>query len=59
MATLGLSLDSDTVAPPAGAGPVSLTVPLENEPPVMLQGFKVTAAMTGDFTVRVAVCEPL
>jgi hypothetical protein len=35
-------LESDTVAPPEGAGPSRVTVPCDDEPPVTLVGFKVT-----------------
>jgi hypothetical protein len=34
----GLLLDSATCAPPAGAGPFSVTVPLAGLPPVTLAG---------------------
>ena len=36
----GLELARVTTAPPAGAGPVRLTVPVEFCPPVTLDGFK-------------------
>jgi hypothetical protein len=37
-----LLLESDTVAPPEGAGPSRVTVPCDDEPPVTLVGFNVT-----------------
>jgi len=37
-----LSLESDTAAPPMGAGPLSVTVPVEGDPPVTLIGFSAT-----------------
>ena len=36
-----LPLDNDTTAPPAGAGPLSVTVPVEGLPPTTLDGFTV------------------
>jgi hypothetical protein len=38
-ATAVLLLESATVAPPAGAAPLSVTVPVEEFPPVTLVGF--------------------
>src|SRR5207245_1511299 len=38
-ATVALLLESATVAPPAGAAPLSVTVPVEEFPPVTLVGF--------------------
>ena len=52
-----LLLDSVTVAPPEGAGPFSVTVPVELFPPITLVGLTATedrATPTG-VTVRVAV----
>jgi hypothetical protein len=37
-----LSLESDTTAPPEGAGPSRVTVPCDDEPPVTLVGFRLT-----------------
>ena len=39
LATVVLLLVSATVAPPAGAGPLSVTVPVDEFPPVTLVGF--------------------
>src|SRR5882672_311838 len=39
LATVVLLLESVTCAPPAGAGPLSVTVPVEEFPPVTLVGF--------------------
>jgi hypothetical protein len=38
-----LLLESVTCAPPAGAGPLSVTVPVEELPPVTLVGFSESA----------------
>ena len=48
-----LSLESPTRAPPAGAGPFSVTVPVEEVLPVTLEGLKVTRTTEGGFTVSV------
>jgi hypothetical protein len=54
-----LSLESATCAPPAGAGPLSVTVPVEDcKPPTTLVGFSVseeTVGRGGSVTVRVMV----
>ena len=58
-----LLLDSETTAPPDGAAPLSVTVPVEDcVPPVTLVGFKlsaesVTGGGTAGFTVNVAVLD--
>ena len=44
----GLLLDSDTTAPPAGAGPLSVTVPVEPLPPTTEDGLKDRATSAGD-----------
>src|SRR2546422_283661 len=43
----GLLLESVTCAPPAGAGPFSVTVPVEGFPPVTLAGLRASDEMTG------------
>jgi hypothetical protein len=50
-----LLLDSMTTAPPAGAGPASFTVPVEEVPPTTDVGFSVTALSTPAVTVKLAV----
>src|SRR2546426_673048 len=50
-----LSLDSVTCAPPAGAGPSSVAVPVELLPPVTVVGFTPSEERrTARFTMRVA-----
>jgi len=51
-----LLLLSVTTAPPVGAGPFSVTVPLEEVPPVTDVGLKLTELGCGAFTFSVAVC---
>src|SRR2546426_7664035 len=43
----GLLLESVTCAPPAGAGPFSVTVPVEGLPPVTLAGLRASDETTG------------
>jgi len=54
-----LLLESATCAPPAGAGPLNVTVPVEDcVPPTTLVGFSViedTVGSGGDVTVSEAV----
>ena len=61
VAAVVLLLDSATTAPPAGAAALSVTVPVDEIPPVTAAGFRLTdASVTGTgFTVSVAVCVPL
>jgi hypothetical protein len=57
-----LLLVSDTLAPPVGAAPLSVTVPVDELPPVTLVGFRVTEdkdTVAVGFTVNVAVLVPL
>ncbi len=50
-----LLLESTTCAPPAGAGPVSVTVPVEVcTPPTTLLGFSVSEETIGGVTVSEA-----
>jgi len=51
-----LLLESAICAPPAGAGPLSVTVPVEDDPPITLLGLSVseeTVGRGGGATVRV------
>ena len=51
-----LLLESDTAAPPAGAFPLSITVPVDEMPPCTLVGFSVTEANVAGFIFNVAIC---
>ena len=53
-----LSLLSDTADPPAGAGPLSVTVPVELTPPLTLVGLKLRVTKAGGITVSVVVWLP-
>jgi len=54
LATPGLLLESATEIPPAGAGPFSVTVPVELWPPVTVGGDKERDWSAGGVTVSVA-----
>ena len=59
-----LLLNSVTAAPPTGAGPFRVTVPVEALSPVTLAGFNDIVESTGGLIgggliVNVAVCKPL
>jgi hypothetical protein len=59
MATAEL-LDSETTAPPAGAGPFNATVPvLDCDPPVTLVGFNVSEVRLGPDCAGVIVSKAL
>lgn len=44
---LGLLLESETVAPPLGAGPLSVTSPEEGDPPNTLLGVRLRKVRPG------------
>ena len=48
-------LERVITAPPVGAGPFKVTVPVEGVPPLTLLGFRVRALSTGVVTVKVVV----
>ena len=50
-----LLLDRVTTAPPTGAGPFKVTVPVDVLPPNTDAGLRVTEAGTGAITVKLAV----
>jgi len=55
------SLERETAAPPLGAGPLSVTVTVEGDPPVTLAGLSAIAesvAEPGGVTVSEAVLVP-
>ena len=43
-----LSLESETTAPPLGAGPLRVTVPVEGDPPVTLIGLSAIEESAGE-----------
>src|SRR5713226_3535573 len=47
VATPVLLLDRETTAPPLGAGPLSVTVPVEELPPVTLAGLRLSEESVG------------
>ena len=47
LAAVVLLLESATGAPPAGAAPLSVTVPVEEFPPLTLVGFSATEERVG------------
>src|SRR5437899_1410149 len=53
-----LLLVRETAIPPAGAGPLKMTVPTEGRPPVTLEGLSVTEARTGGRTMIGALTVP-
>lgn len=55
LAAAVLLLDSVTRAPAAGAGPVKVTVPVEEVPPITETGFKLTVVRVAATTVNVVV----
>jgi hypothetical protein len=55
-ATVVLSLDSETTAPPAGAAPLSVTVPVEEVPPISVAGLSVRDARPDGLMVRAEDC---
>src|SRR5436309_6763353 len=50
-----LLLDKLTTAPPLGAGALSVTVPVEELPPVTLDGLRLREESVGGVTAREAV----
>jgi hypothetical protein len=50
-----LLLERVMVEPPVGAGPVSVTVPVDVLPPIIVVGLALRADKVGGFTVRLAV----
>jgi hypothetical protein len=55
VATAVLPLMRETTAPPLGAGPLSVTLPVEGDPPLTLLGFSLSKVRIGGVTVREAV----
>src|SRR5438034_1248624 len=57
VATLVLLLERATTAPPLGAGPLSVTVPVEELPPVTLVGLRLSDESVGALAVTVKLLE--
>jgi hypothetical protein len=55
IATVGLLLLSVTIKPAGGAGPLSVTVPVELKPPATGAGLNVMELITAGFTVSMPV----
>ena len=53
-----LPLMRETTAPPVGAGPLSVSVPVEGDPPVTLVGFSVSEERVGG-ACGITVSEPV
>ena len=54
VATFTLLLVSVTAEPTLGAGPVSVAVPVEDPPPLTVDGLRVIEDSVGALTVKVA-----
>ena len=59
VAAEGLLLASVTTAPPVGATPFNVTVPVEVVPPITAVGLRDTEEIAAGLTVNVALCVPL
>ena len=55
VAAVGLVFDRVTTAPPVGAGPFNVTVPIEELPPPTVAGFMTKAAIARGLMVSPAV----
>jgi hypothetical protein len=58
-AAAALSLESVTIAPPAGAALLSVTVAVEEEPPLTVLGLRPSDDNSGGLIVRLALALPL
>jgi hypothetical protein len=56
VATDELLLERETTAPPLGAGPSRVSVPVERFPPVTVVGLRLSEESIGGATVSKAVC---